>query len=86
MELNWEHANIGATVTLVKGMHKLFGDDGQKVEKELAELFVLESDKCSFKASNNKCLFEGRDPCECNIGNCPLDKETAPNKFSMEKG
>lgn len=72
-----EQRNIGATVGMIKSMHKITGHDDTEVPIELSKLFIAESNRCSDRA-NNMCTFKD-EPLECRIGNCPLgalvDKE-----------
>lgn len=79
--------NIGATVGMVKNIHKITGHDDVKMPVELTGLFTAESDSCVSKVEG-MCTFHAGEDLEkgdsfttpkCRVGNCPLgdlvDKE-----------
>jgi hypothetical protein len=71
-----KHDNIGATVALIKTVAEVFSSDNSGnvavVEREMVDLFVLESAECDFK-HEGRCTHQGAD-LECNVGNCQLDQ------------
>ena len=88
--LDMKHKNIGATVSLIHMIHKL--SDSDELPKEMAELFMLESDDCDHKHETKQCTFHAEEDLTkgdsfttfpCCVGECPLgsilDKELKDN-------
>ena len=73
--LDMRHKNIGATVSMLKMIHKVAGDN-EELPTALTELFMLESGECDSKVEG-ACTFEVYpeaciSPPKCMVGNCPL--------------
>jgi hypothetical protein len=74
--IDMKHKNIGATVGLVKNIHKLTGDD-ETMLRNLADLFIAEAAECDFRHEINDkpvCVFNGSTSPNlvCCAGECPL--------------
>jgi len=75
--LSGKHANIGATVGMLKFIHKLTPD--AKMAEELARLFMAEAESCDY-GENRTCSFprlpelaeENDARHACMVGLCPL--------------
>ena len=74
--LDSEHKNIGATVSMLRLIDGLGGSKKQSNElaKSLTELFMAESNRCSFKnPTADLCNYRGSNSeMPCCIGECPL--------------
>jgi hypothetical protein len=70
--LDPKHKNIGATVGMVKEIHKLSHDP--LLAEELTKLFMEESNGCDYKHETAACIFNGstESNMKCRVGNCPL--------------
>jgi len=84
--LDIKHKNIGATVSMLKLIHKI--TDGEELPTEITKLFMVESGECDHKHETGQCTFYAEEDLEsgdsfttfaCCIGECPLgsmvDKE-----------
>ena len=77
--LDIKHKNIGATVSMLKLIHKI--TDGEELPTEITKLFMVESGECDYKHESGACVFNGslETNLNCCIGECPLgsmvDKE-----------
>jgi len=73
MPLDMKHKNIGATVSMVRLVGKIFGDKSERAEADLTKLFMAESKECDFRVAE-ACVFNDslQPNLLCCIGECPL--------------
>lgn len=73
MSILMKHLNIGATVAILKHVHKLTSDES--ISRELSEMFEMEAKMdCNFRKEGGDvavCTYHDEEK-RCMVANCPL--------------